>query len=105
MSNIHIWAHTNTTVEQPGNQVPFINLSSQDGKVTFTARPDAPAALGTSKAVQVWLDGEEKAVLQSLKEAISKRLSDLQVDCPHAAPFRYCDGCKVSPCPIGMDKK
>ena len=42
--------------------------------------------------------------------ALFKRMAETApgprpTDCPHAHPFRFCPGCVVSPCPIGLDKK
>lgn len=48
---------------------------------------------------------EEGRAIQAfglLVKLAKQRQKTNQEECPHAAPHRYCSGCKVSPCPLGL---
>lgn len=94
--------HAYTATEYTAGHVPaFVNLSQHEDVSKgwrLTVREQS------STSVQAFIDLSREQ-LAELAKAATQALIDSTPDCPHAAPFRYCDVCPVSPCPCGLTPK
>lgn len=80
------------------NNYFMVHFNASNGETLGLGETHTTEELG-QQSRKAWL----RAMVEVLNDEGYKVTPPPGPDCPHAAPHRYCDGCKVQPCPIGLD--